>query len=154
MSDDARANLDYLESEGVKVSSLFDDAQWPLVEAAFSEAHLVVDALLGTGMSGAVRGLAVEAIRRLNAAREGERGAWVLAVDSPSGLDGNTGEPLGCCVRADVTVTFAAPKAGFSKGRGPEHCGKVVLADIGLPREIYRRRDAPRPSAGREEAQP
>lgn len=137
-TDDAGLNLRMLEAAGIKVMPLFDDSQWPRVDELLGKAHLVVDAVLGTGMHGTVRGAAVEAIRRMNAARE--RGAFVLAVDCPSGIDCNTGEPLGACVTADLTVTFAANKTGFALGQGPALCGQIVVADIGLPREIYRKR--------------
>lgn len=137
VTDDNGSNMRLLESQGVKVTPIFDDSQWPMVEESLAGSHLVIDAVLGTGMTGTVRGAAVDAIQRMNAARE--KGCWILAVDGPSGIDCNTGEPLGHCVTADVTVTFAASKSGFQLGQGPALCGKVVLADIGLPREIYRR---------------
>lgn len=140
VSDDAGRNLGLLEEEGVKVTPLFDETQWPLLAEALRGTHLIVDALLGTGMTGPVRGPALEAIRLMNAARG--QGAKIVALDGPSGIDCNTGEPLGACVHADVTVTFAANKLGFTQGQGSELCGHVVLADIGLPREIYRRREA------------
>jgi NAD(P)H-hydrate epimerase len=68
-------------------------------------------------------------IRLVNAARRP-----VLAVDLPSGLDADTGAELGAAVRADLTVTFVAQKPGFLAGRGPELCGRVVVAEIGIPR--------------------
>jgi NAD(P)H-hydrate epimerase len=70
-------------------------------------------------------------IRLVNAA-----GRPVLAVDLPSGLDADTGEVLGEAVRATVTVTFVARKPGFSRGRGPELCGRIVVAEIGIPRPL------------------
>ncbi|MBE7466684.1 MAG: NAD(P)H-hydrate epimerase [Planctomycetes bacterium] len=137
-SEDCGNNYDLLEQEGLKIAALFDSTQWPHFAGALDQAHLIVDAVLGTGMSGEVRGDAKEAIERINAARRG--GAWVLALDCPSGLDNNTGAALGACVEADLTVTFAAPKVGFALERGPEVCGQVILADIGLPRDLYRRK--------------
>lgn len=137
VSDDSRKNLQLFELDR-KVAPIIDDSQWPQLDAALADAHLIVDAVLGTGMTGPVRGPAGEAIARMNAARA--KGAWIFAVDCPSGLDCNTGEPLGACVTADLTVTFAGMKAGFTQGQGAEHCGRIVVADIGLPREIYRRR--------------
>ena len=138
VSDDAGQNLRLLEEAGTKVWPLFDDTQWPRLDAGLQGAALIVDAVLGTGMQGAVRGPALVAIEKINVAHE--RGAKVLAVDCPSGIDCNTGAALGACVRADVTVTFAAAKRGFELGQGPEWCGSVIVADIGLPREMYRKR--------------
>jgi NAD(P)H-hydrate epimerase len=137
LTDDAASNLALLEREGLKVTPLFDESQWPMLEAALSQAGLVVDAVLGTGMTGVVRGQAAQAIEMINAARG--RGAKVLALDCPSGLDCNTGEPLGACVEADETVTFGARKVGFRCGQAPRLCGRVTLVSIGLPRDLYRR---------------
>lgn len=100
----------------------------------FSAVDLVVDAMLGTGLAGAVREPFLSAIKAVNAA-----GTPVLAIDIPSGLDANTGEVLGDCVRAARTATFAMPKIGFTRGRGPEMAGEVTVVDLGVPAEILGR---------------
>ncbi len=97
----------------------------------FSGCDLIVDAMLGTGLSGEVREPFRAAIEAVNAARKP-----VLAVDIPSGLDANTGDILGDCVRAARTATFALPKIGFTRDSGPEMAGEVSVVDIGVPREI------------------
>jgi NAD(P)H-hydrate epimerase len=88
---------------------------------------VVVDALFGTGFSGAPRPEAAELIERINAAS-----APVVSVDLPSGVDASTGEVAGAVVDADVTVTFHAPKVGLAVAPGRFHAGRVVVADIGL----------------------
>jgi NAD(P)H-hydrate epimerase len=88
---------------------------------------LVVDALFGTGFSGVPRPDAATLIERINASD-----APVVAVDLPSGVDASTGEVAGAAVRADLTVTFHAPKVGLLVGPGCFHAGDVVVADIGL----------------------
>ena len=94
------------------------------------DVRLIVDALFGTGLSTAPRGDAANMIDAINAFRSQERP--VLAVDLPSGLDADTGRPLGSqCVVADVTVTFVAEKAGF--GHAAAWLGEVVVGDIGCP---------------------
>lgn len=101
------------------------EAGWrPLLASA----DVVVDALLGTGLSGPVRFPHADAIDAINGA-----GRPVVAVDIPSGLDADDGRVLGACVRASVTVTFALEKRGFTRGEGPAHCGTVIVADIGIP---------------------
>jgi len=60
---------------------------------------------------------------------------WVVAVGVPSGMDADTGQPVGDCVRADFTVTFVAEKTGFAAAEAKAYLGKVVTADIGLPQE-------------------
>ncbi len=92
---------------------------------------LVIDAIFGTGLARRPRepfGEVVEAVAALRRP--------VLAVDLPSGLDCDTGQPLGACVRADHTVTFVARKAGFANVRSREFTGEVTVVDIGCPREL------------------
>jgi NAD(P)H-hydrate epimerase len=92
---------------------------------------IVIDALFGTGLSRAVEGVAADLIRAVNSSRR-----RVIAVDIPSGLDCDTGAQLGVAVRAVETVSFCGVKKGFSSSGGKEFCGKVVVADIGAPREL------------------
>lgn len=101
-----------------------------LLEAGIDPARygLIIDALLGTGISGEVREPFVYAIDLVNKLE-----IPVLAADIPSGLDCNTGRVLGTCVKADRTVTFILKKVGFETGSGPEMCGEVTVADIGVP---------------------
>lgn len=111
-----------------------DRARW-LAER--SEADWIVDALLGTGVSSDVRSPYDGLIREIN-----ESGACVLAVDLPSGLDCDRGEPLGCAVSADVTVTFVSRKAGFEAESSKEFTGDVVVAGIGVPADLAGRAEA------------
>jgi NAD(P)H-hydrate epimerase len=90
-------------------------------------ADIVVDALFGTGFSGAPRREAAEAIELVNAS-----GDPIVALDVPSGVDASTGEAAGAAVRATVTVTFHAPKVGLIVAPGRFHAGEVEVADIGL----------------------
>lgn len=90
-------------------------------------ADLVVDALFGTGFTGAPRKEAEEAIETINAS-----GSPVVAVDVPSGVDASTGEVGGAAVRADATVTFHGPKVGLAVAPGRFRAGEVEVADIGI----------------------
>jgi ADP-dependent NAD(P)H-hydrate dehydratase / NAD(P)H-hydrate epimerase len=90
-------------------------------------ADVVLDALFGTGFSGAPRPEAADLIDRINGA-----GAAVVAVDIPSGVDASTGEVPAEAVRADLTVTMHGLKVGLEVSPGLFHAGEVVLADIGL----------------------
>jgi len=92
---------------------------------------VVVDAVLGTGLSRPPEGALAEGIAAANRLREG--GARVLAVDLPSGLSADTGRAPGACVRADRTVTFGFLKRGLIFHPGAELAGEVAVADIGLP---------------------
>jgi NAD(P)H-hydrate epimerase len=90
---------------------------------------LIVDGLLGTGLTGDVREPFAAAIRFINESR-----LPVLAIDIPSGLDGDTGQPHRIAVRANVTLTLGLPKIGLL--RAPDYVGALEVADIGFPSEF------------------
>jgi NAD(P)H-hydrate epimerase len=95
----------------------------------------VIDALFGTGLTRPPEGELTILIDLMN-----ECGLPVLAVDLPSGVDCDTGEPLGnACVRATRTVTFVAEKAGFAHPAARQYTGTITVADIGCPRELIAR---------------
>jgi NAD(P)H-hydrate epimerase len=98
------------------------------------EAGLIVDALFGTGLADPPREDAVPLIEACNEGALFQRP--VLAVDVPSGLDCNTGRPLGACVRATRTITFVAEKTGFAAEEARQYLGEVVIGDIGCPKEL------------------
>ncbi len=114
--DDGRVAASRLRSRGVRVS-VVDAAD---AGAVADRCDLVVDAAYGTGFKGDYQ------------APDPSPGAAVVAVDIPSGVDGDTGEAVPGAVRADATVTFAALKPGLLQGDGPERAGAVEVADIGL----------------------
>jgi len=96
---------------------------------------VVIDAVLGSGLSRSPEGAEADAIRTMNAARE--RGAKVVAVDVPSGVDSDTGHVYPVhLARADVTVTLHAPKRGLYLHPGADCAGRIVVAPIGIPRTL------------------
>lgn len=103
-------------------------------ELALQEARVVVDGLLGTGARGAPREPTAAVIRRVN-----RSSAVVLAVDLPSGLDADTGEVLGECVRAHHTLMLGVAKVGCLSAGARHWVGRGWLADIGIPRDAYSR---------------
>ena len=124
VTGDAAENLARLEPGSVVCAPEGPSAHVQL----FQSATLIVDALLGTGVKSEVTGGYGEAIEMMNAA-----GVPVLAVDIPSGVDAASGRVLGLAVRADLTVSFALPKLGNILHPGGELCGRLVVADIGMP---------------------
>jgi hydroxyethylthiazole kinase-like uncharacterized protein yjeF len=106
--------------------------------AALSGAAVVVDALLGIGLHGAPRPPYADLIRAVD-----DADAPVVAVDVPSGVDSDTGVAPGLAVRADVTVTFSAPKVGCVLQPGASLSGKLVVVDIGVDPALLRFDDAP-----------
>jgi len=122
---EAKTNLDILRALDCQVREIDQDS---LSSIAIEKYSLIIDALLGVGLSGPVRGIYQELIVLINSAD-----AAVLAVDIPSGLDATTGNILGACVKADITVTFVARKLGMVTHEGLAHCGRVIITDLGLP---------------------
>lgn len=133
---DARQALNRMQAEGLRACPVESGEQ---IAAACCGAALVVDALLGIGIAGRVRGVAAELIEAMNAC-----GRPVLAVDVPSGLDADTGKPLGTAVRAAETITMGLPKLGLYLHPGVNHAGRVSVADLGYPTDLV----AASPSVG------
>ncbi len=96
------------------------------------DADVIIDALLGTGLDRPVTGLYAQAIQLIN-----QSAAYVVAVDSPSGLNADTGNVLGCAVKADCTVTFIALKQGLLTGHAADYCGEICYASLAVPETIF-----------------
>jgi hydroxyethylthiazole kinase-like uncharacterized protein yjeF len=99
---------------------------------ALKETDVIIDAMLGTGLSGEVKGIYKEAIELVN-----KSGKKVVSVDIPSGINGDTGEILGVAVKSDITVTFGLPKIGNINYPGYEHWKKLFVSHISFPVELY-----------------
>jgi NAD(P)H-hydrate epimerase len=117
-----------------RMTEVTEPAQLDLVQEKLSRSGLVVDALLGTGLNSPVRGLMAALIDLINAS-----GVPVVAVDIPSGLDADTGAPLGTAIQAELTVTFGYPKIGQIGDPGATHIGRLVIVDIGIALEALAR---------------
>lgn len=137
---DAAVNLRVAERSGLPIACLADADEEGWRRAASGAAWLV-DALLGTGCVGPPRGPAAAAIEAINLSRAAAGAALVrvLAVDLPSGLDADTGVAAGGCIRADVTATFVAAKAGFANPAAAAFTGAVHMLGIGAPGSLLRR---------------
>ena len=99
-----------------------------------ASASLLLDGIFGTGLTEPPRGEFAEIVSTLESLA-----TPVLAIDLPSGLDCDTGNPLGPCVRATRTVTFVALKLGFKNPASRPYTGEITIADIGCPRELLPR---------------
>ena len=134
LTGDARANFDILTRVGVPIEHFpafrqTTDAE--RVDHALAGADWVIDALLGTGATGDPRPPVDDVIYRLN-----QHPASKLAIDLPSGLDCDTGEPGQPTFNADHTCTFVAMKPGLTASAGRELAGIIHVVDIGVPRKV------------------
>ena len=113
---------------GAGKSSVYLYTSKAQAQALLQESDILVDALLGTGLSAAVTGRYAEVIDSIN-----ESGRPVVAVDLPSGLHADAGTILGRAIRASLTVSLGLPKLGLYQNDGIDLAGEVALVDIGIP---------------------
>jgi NAD(P)H-hydrate epimerase len=126
---DAKTNLDVLEGLGRSIEQLnLNDGDIPgRVKTFAAGANMLVDAIFGTGLSGQLSDEYKQLLESINSQHRP-----ILAVDIPSGLDCDTGEPLGAAIRASYTITFAAVKKGFSSAKAGAYTGEIFVASIGV----------------------
>jgi NAD(P)H-hydrate epimerase len=124
---DAATNFDIISAMKLRTFPAHDAADYLNRESA----DLVIDALFGTGLKKPIEGDQARLVELMNAF-----GAPILAIDLPSGLDCDSGRPLGACVKAAQTVTFVAEKAGFAYPASREFTGVICVCGIGAPQEI------------------
>jgi ADP-dependent NAD(P)H-hydrate dehydratase / NAD(P)H-hydrate epimerase len=127
---DALRNLQAFARMRGRISEVTDPKQLDAVQKKLSKCGLVVDALLGTGLSAPVHGFMSELIEQMNAS-----GVPIVAVDTPSGLDSDRGVPLGTATRATLTVTFGYPKIGLLQPAAKTYVGQLEIVDIGIAAE-------------------
>ncbi|MCF6230316.1 MAG: NAD(P)H-hydrate dehydratase [Gammaproteobacteria bacterium] len=99
---------------------------------ALDSFDVVVDALLGSGLAATVRGEVADAIERINQATKP-----VLSLDLPSGLNADSGQVMGCGVKASVTISFIGLKRGLLTGVGPGYSGELHFSDLALPEALF-----------------
>jgi hydroxyethylthiazole kinase-like uncharacterized protein yjeF len=126
---DAKINLDILEQIGQSVNQLNTDGDdiAGSVENFAAGADMIVDGIFGTGLSGQLNDKYKQLIESINA-----QNCPILAVDIPSGLDCDSGEPLGAAIIAMYTVTFVALKKGFASADAAQYTGEIYVASIGI----------------------
>ncbi len=126
---DAAVNCSIAQNFGLHMNLFGAPSDSPIIGGRGDD--LIVDALFGTGIKGGVAGHLAKIIEAMNSS-----GCPIVSVDVPSGLDADTGEVTGACVRATLTVTFALPKIGLMVYPGAEYVGELIVADIGMPRKV------------------
>lgn len=132
LSEETATQAGILERFGLKIRYLTSEGDLTVLDEALSQADVVLDALLGIGVKGPVRGLLGPVMERINASQ-----AFVVSVDLPSGVDADTGRVGGVAVRADLTITLEAPKLGLLLYPGRDHAGGIAVARLGYPPPLY-----------------
>ncbi len=135
LSGDTTKNLDYIRKL-IDSDPNPDDPSISIIEG-WQPDHIdrehytfIIDGLLGTGLSSALRGMYTTAVDWAN-----DSGLPVYSIDVPTGLHADTGEVLGNCIHAKQTCTYGALKTGFYIGKGPDYSGEIVFCDLGFPKE-------------------
>lgn len=125
---DALINYEILSKTNIRIKHIIDIEELSYIIKSYD---VIVDAILGTGISGTVRGAAYDVIEKIN-----ENAKYVLAVDVPSGINSDTGEICGVAVKADKTVTFAGYKIGMFMYPAADCTGEIVVDKISIPQHV------------------
>ena len=128
---EAAVNLQIAENLKLRIDEILTEAAQSVSLNHITRCELLVDAIFGTGLRGEVREPIATLINAIN-----NLPIPILSVDLPSGLDADTGSPLGTCVQADRTVTIGLPKRGLLVHPGAEFAGKLEVVDIGFPEQV------------------
>ncbi len=121
------------EEAGVAIVRVSDDPGYARLDALLESAHLVVDAVLGTGRARPIEGGIRDILGRLSDARRRSHPPKLLAMDLPTGLNCDIGEVDPACVAVDVTVSLGYPKRGHLGFPGADFIGELQVVDIGIP---------------------
>ena len=109
-------------------------SQTSWIKGSHNDTFLYIDAIFGTGLDRTVTGDYADAIHACN-----EHSAPCISLDIPSGLDCDSGLPLGCCIEATMTISFVGMKLGFQNESAERVLGEVVIADIGCPQALLQK---------------
>jgi hydroxyethylthiazole kinase-like uncharacterized protein yjeF len=125
---DAALNLRLFQGTIGKCFTIEGENQHRLTRLAMAQADIVVDALFGIGLRGALPGIIEEYVDEVNSSP-----GWVISIDIPSGVEANTGKVYRAAIHSQTTVTFGLPKWGLFLGEGPKYSGRVVVDPISIP---------------------
>ncbi len=134
-----RPNIDPADAGKATVMAVHPDSDTAADDASpfranrLSDDDILIDGIFGIGLHREIAGDYRTFIEEANRRRHG----FVLAIDAPSGINTDTGELMGCGIKADVTITFGRNKTGLVYGAGQNFAGRVLVEDIGIPDEAY-----------------
>lgn len=129
-------NLKLAMQCGIPIIPAYEGRALADLRASISSADVIIDALFGIGKIRPIEGIFKEVLQNVSMVKRTKSKPVLVAVDLPSGLNSDTGEVEPSCPCADITVTFGYPKIGLFSFPGAEKVGKLVIADIGIPRDL------------------
>lgn len=132
LTDDAKINYDILVRSDIEIKRFEKDIAEAVIASILGPAEYTIDALFGTGLQGIIRSPFDKIIPLINVYAK-----YIIAVDIPSGLDCDSGRPLGCAIKAKHTLTLMGMKKGFVCPEAKQYIGKVTVLDIGIPRKLF-----------------
>jgi ADP-dependent NAD(P)H-hydrate dehydratase / NAD(P)H-hydrate epimerase len=135
MQGEAAENCRRWQALGAPLHLIRSMAEWQKEKINATTTEIIIDALLGTGVSGPVRDLSGQVISDVNG-RDAKQPSVVVAVDIPSGLPADGGLAGGPIVNADYTITFTAPKTGMFSSNANDHLGQLMVSEIGSSRDL------------------
>lgn len=124
-----KKNFKILKNIGISIKKKPGESD---IKKALKETDVIIDAMLGTGLSGEVKGIYKKTIKLVN-----KSGRKVVSIDIPSGINGDTGTIMGVAAKSDITVTFGLPKIGNLNYPGYGHAKKLFVSHISFPPELY-----------------
>jgi len=125
-TEDFNINLNILKNLKAEIINIKDEKELLQLKEDLSVSDITIDALFGIGLKRNIEGLYLEIIKMIN-----NESKQIISVDIPSGIDGDTGKPMGICVKADKTVTFHKMKKGLLNCGN--YTGEIIVEDIGIP---------------------
>lgn len=128
LSKDCAANYDMLLNMNLEVKFIQEGKDLIGLERSIKKSKIVIDAVFGTGLSREVKGIYKNVISIIN-----RNAFYTISIDTPSGLNTDTGEILGCCVKAEKTISFQLYKKGFLNYEAEKYTGQIIVENIGIP---------------------
>jgi NAD(P)H-hydrate epimerase len=125
-TEDFNINLNILKNLKAEIINIKAEKELLQLKEDLLVSEITIDALFGIGLKRNIEGLYFEIIKMMN-----NESKQIISVDIPSGIDGDTGKPMGICVRADKTVTFHKMKKGLLNCG--DYAGEIIVEDIGIP---------------------
>jgi NAD(P)H-hydrate epimerase len=131
INNDAALNMNILSNMGINITEITEEKQVSGMKPELNHADMIIDGIFGTGFKGEARGVIKAVMEAVNIT-----GKYVLSIDIPSGVNGETGSVSGTCIKACKTVTFGLPKVGLLVFPGCDYVGQLVVADISIPENV------------------